>query len=255
MESIVLNEKMIQYLNRLPGYDCGLCGEKTCKNFAIKLSENPILLFKCIHLNKLERNSSILSTDEKSAKTYSKKENKVEQLHSCSSCNSCTTEDKKETWKDSLDRDFDFILDSLPGDPGPREVMKLHNPALTEKLDIKVGDIILGRPLGMSCGCPVTHCGIVMDVHELTGVITWCVTGPLGPRNKGFKDIGFYSAEAYEGIVIKTNKELKIGMRYWFMPHKCMLQWRHSAIINFINKVNVNGNILPQIRLEGLLIG
>lgn len=91
--------------------------------------------------------------------------------------------------------------------------------------------------------------------YALTGIITWCVTGPLAPRSKGFKDIGFYSAEAYEGIVLKTKTELKIGMRYWFMPHKCMLQWRHSGIINFINKTKVNDKVLPQVRIEGLLIG
>jgi len=40
-------------------------------------------------------------------------------------------------------------------------------------------------------------------------------------------------------------------MRYWFMPHRCMLQWRHSGLVNFINK---RGN-MPQIRVEGLYIG
>ena len=179
----------------------------------------------------------------------------IHQKKYASSCATCTSETPKEEWKDSLDREFDFILDSLPGDPGPREIIKLHNPLLTEKLNIKKNDIILGRPLGMSCGCPVTHCGIVVDVHELTGVISWCVTGPLGPRSKGFKDVGYYSAEGYEGIVLRSNKELKLGMRYWFMPHKCMLQWRHSGLINFINKIKVEGKTLLQVRVEGLLIG
>ena len=34
-----------------------------------------------------------------------------------------------------------------------------------------------------------------------TGVIVWCVTGPLNPRQKGFKDLGYYMgyriAQAY----------------------------------------------------------
>ncbi len=236
-----------QYLNKLPGYDCGLCGEKSCRNFAAKLVENPSLFYKCIHVNKLERK---ITEGEARETTNSNSSKEI-----CSSCATCTSETPKEEWKDSLDREFDFILDSLPGDPGPREIIKLHNPLLTEKLNIKKNDIILGRPLGMSCGCPVTHCGIVVDVHELTGVISWCVTGPLGPRSKGFKDVGYYSAEGYEGIVLRSNKELKLGMRYWFMPHKCMLQWRHSGLINFINKIKVEGKTLLQVRVEGLLIG
>jgi uncharacterized Fe-S cluster-containing protein len=73
----------------------------------------------------------------------------------------------------------------------------------------------------------------------------------LGPRSQEYKDIGYYAAEAYEGAIKSTNKELKIGMRYWFLPRRCMLQWRHSGLINFINKRN---NIF-QVRIEGLMIG
>jgi hypothetical protein len=53
------------------------------------------------------------------------------------------------------------------------------------------------------------------------------------------------------GLVRDTQRELRIGMRYWFLPRRCMLQWRHSGLINFMNRTN-NG---PQIRIEGLLIG
>jgi uncharacterized Fe-S cluster-containing protein len=103
----------------------------------------------------------------------------------------------------------------------------------------------------MSCGCPITHCGVVMEVDQRNGVIVWCVTGPLNPRSKPHKDIGYYSAEAYEGLVKDTRSELKIGMRYWFLPRRCMLQWRHSGLVNFVNRTK-NGT---QIRIEGLLIG
>ena len=57
-------------------------------------------------------------------------------------------------------------------------------------------------------------------------------TGPLGPREKGFKDLGYYIAEGYEGLVHETRVELKVGMRYYFQPQMCMLQWRHSGLIN-----------------------
>ena len=32
-------------------------------------------------------------------------------------------------------------------------------------------------------------------------MIVWCVTGPLGPRQNGYKDLGYYIAEGYEGLV------------------------------------------------------
>ena len=67
-------------------------------------------------------------------------------------------------WQDSLGRDFDFYLEHFPEEPGPREIILPHNPAMTKELDVQVGDILIGRPLGMSCGCPITHCGVATQV-------------------------------------------------------------------------------------------
>ncbi|HNW38935.1 MAG TPA: Fe-S cluster protein [Candidatus Omnitrophota bacterium] len=172
-------------------------------------------------------------------------------LEACRKCNEVKSSEVISSWKDALGREFDFILDKFINEPGPRETILPHNPARTKELDVKVGDIIIGRPMGMSCGCPITHCGIVMQADLANGVIVWCVTGPLDPRSREHKDIGYYSAQAYEGMVKTFHKELKIGMRYWFLPHQCMLQWRHSGLINFINK-REDGF---QIRIEGLFIG
>ena len=58
-------------------------------------------------------------------------------------------------------------------------------------------------------------------------------------------------AEAYEGLALHTKTDLRIGMRYWFQPRMCMLQWRHSGLINYLNKIP-NGY---QVRIEGLFIG
>lgn len=222
----------------LPGLDCGACGAKTCEEFRTMLARRPELLKRCIHLSDAAQKASAPA---------------AAAPHACASCGTCEPRQPRQKWVDSLGREFDFILDVLPGDPGPRETIKLHNPQLTRELNVQVGDIIIGRPLGMSCGCPITHCGVAVQVDQRTGIIVWCVTGPLNPRQKGYKDLGYYSAEAYEGIVTETRAELKVGMRYWFMPHKCMLQWRHSGLINFLNKKPGNGTY--QVRLEGLLIG
>jgi uncharacterized Fe-S cluster-containing protein len=210
-------------LGQLPGLDCGLCGQKSCAQFARVILKDPQEADKCVHLGNKKINIA----------------------------SPAQLKDQAVSWKDSLGREYDFILDPFPDEPGPRETILPHNPVRTKELEIKTGDIIIGRPMGMSCGCPVTHCGIVMNVDQVNGVITWCVTGPLNPRTGEHKDIGYYSAEAYEGIVRAANKELKIGMRYWFLPHRCMLQWRHSGLVNFINKSRHG----LQIRVEGLMIG
>jgi uncharacterized Fe-S cluster-containing protein len=226
---------------QLPGLNCGLCGAKTCEQFAHTIFKNHQEIAKCIHLkNPPSRVAEPIESFSGPA---------------CPACTTCAAVPLSPgimpSWKDSLGRDFDFILDSFPQEPGPRETILPHNPSRTKELDVKVGDVLIGRPMGMSCGCPITHCGIAMQVDSANGVIVWCVTGPLRPRSGEHKDIGYYSAQAYEGVVTATRSELKIGMRYWFMPHRCMLQWRHSGLVNFINKRN---NSL-QIRVEGLMIG
>jgi uncharacterized Fe-S cluster-containing protein len=90
-----------------------------------------------------------------------------------------------------------------------------------------------------------------MESDQRTGVMVWCVTGPLAPREQGFKDIGYYIAEGYEGLITQTRVEPKIGMRYYFQPTMCMLQWRHSGLVNYLNRTPAG----LQVRLEGLWIG
>jgi uncharacterized Fe-S cluster-containing protein len=245
----------------LPELDCGLCGYRTCEELRERLTISPEMIRRCIHLS-----DNRIKSDTSSATGVSP------------APNSCTGKmpvalksappshtDKKAAaplpvlrnkplgvpWRDSLDREFDFYLEHFPEEPGPREIIIPHNPMITREMEIKRGDLLIGRPLGMSCGCPITHCGVATDVDLRTGVIVWCVTGPLGPREKGFKDLGYYIAEGYEGLVHETRVELKVGMRYYFQPRMCMLQWRHSGLINYLNRLKEG----YQIRLEGLWIG
>jgi len=202
--------------------DCGGCGFRTCVEFNEKLKDNPDLRKNCIYIS-------------------DKKEKSKEE----------TSGSSKTAWVDSLGREFDFVLDKFIEEPGPRETIIPHNPALTVEMELKAGEIIIGRPLGVSCGCPVTHSGIIMDVDKKTGVIVWYVTGPLTPRQKGFKDLGYYTALAYEGLIQESRCEIKIGMRYFFLPRMCMLQWRHSGLVNYLNRTPLG----LQVRVEGLWIG
>ena len=219
-------------LERLPQLDCGVCGYKTCDEFAVAVDNSESSLKMCIHL---KQNGS-----------------EVKNISNCINCKDAGQMGEKMGWKDHLKRDFDFILDCFENEPGPKETILLYNPALVKDLDIKKGDILIGRPMGMSCGCPVTHCGVVTDSDPRNGVVYWCVTGPLRPRSEGFKDIGFYVSQAYEGVIKESKVPIQLGMRYWFLPRRCMLQWRHSGLVNAVTKMR-DGNL--KIRVEGLLIG
>lgn len=238
---------------QLPGKDCGLCGFRTCNALAERLPAEPELIKRCIILYQ-----ETMSTETTTAHS---KVTAAPAVITCdkTACGACTSGDvnpfelsgDKPTWKDSLGRDFDFYLEHFPEEPGPREIIIPHNPMITRELDIQPGDVMLGRPLGMSCGCPITHCGVCTSVDHRTGVMSWCVTGPLMTREGSFKDLGYYIAEGYEGLIKEARDEVKIGMRYYFQPRMCMLQWRHSGLVNYLSTTEQG----LQVRLEGLWIG
>lgn len=232
----------------LPGLNCGLCGFRSCEEMAAQLTTHPELLQRCIHLS-----GNVVSHDTSKQPAIMTPPRPSPAPVVCGTCNPGTlmTTNTPPTWKDTLGREFDFYLECFPEEPGPRETILPHNPMLTREREITPGDILIGRPLGMSCGCPITHCGVVMEVDRRTGVIVWCVTGPLKPRQSGYKDLGYYIAEAYDGLVRETNSKIEIGRRYYFQPRMCMLQWRHSGLVNFVNRT-ADG---MQIRVEGLWIG
>ena len=228
----------------LPGLDCGQCGVPTCSAFAERLASKPELLVRCIHS----------SANRRIAASCSSCATQCVPLHAAGKaarCRAAVPDAQASPYRDSLGRPFDFFLEHFPEDPGPRETILPHNPILTRELAVQVNDVLIGRPLGMSCGCPVTHCGIVRDVDLRTGVIVWCVTGPLQTRQNGFKDLGYYTAEAYEGLITEAQVEVRIGERYFFQPRMCMLQWRHSGLVNYLNRTSSS----LQVRLEGLWIG
>jgi uncharacterized Fe-S cluster-containing protein len=237
----------------LPGLNCGLCGYRTCGEMAEELPKNPQLLKRCIYLSDQRVKPAACNA----AKGSVSVKQEAAALAICGGCATASTPARSSEfsgvpqWRDSLGRDFDFYLEHFPEDPGPREIILPHNPLITREMDIQKKDVLIGRPLGMSCGCPITHCGIVMEVDKKTGVIVWCVTGPLQPRQQGFKDIGYYIAEGYEGLIKLTRTEIKIGMRYYFQPRLCMLQWRHSGLVNYMNRLSDG----LQVRVEGLWIG
>lgn len=270
-------------LDDLPGLDCGLCGVRTCREMAERIAIRPELGQRCIHLstNRLTRDQAPAGAHQAPARPFGGASAAPPQAGAptaglaapaahgvtCGGCTGPTTgfpaaghraptgfgpaADVDPRWLDTLGRPFDFFLEHFPEDPGPREIIIPHNPLITREMEIVPGDILIGRPLGMSCGCPITHCGVAMEVDARTGVIVWCVTGPLNTRQNGYKDLGYYIAEGYEGLITEARAEIRIGMRYYFQPRMCMLQWRHSGLVNYVNR----GKDGLQVRVEGLWIG
>lgn len=204
--------------SKLPGKDCGLCGYRTCRELAEVILTDPAAIKRCVYIE-------------------TKREDQVPEVA-----------EEEPTWKDVLGRDYDFVLNKFPEDPGPREIILPFNPTNLEKLGIKKGDVLYGRPA--STGCPVTHVGVVVDEPDyFNGIIVWCVVGPMQARERGI-NIGCYTPVAYEGTVKHTKVDLQIGRRYNFLPRYCMLQSRHSGLINMITNTK-DGD---RVRLEGIWI-
>lgn len=218
------NKETEEILKKLPQKNCGLCGCTTCGEFAEVVSKNSGEIQRCIHL---------------------------ECTNSAPSSSASEEFQKEITWKDHLGRDYDFVLDKFPGELGPRETIILFNPTNVEKLKIKKGDVLYGRPAWISCGCPVTHVGIVVeDPDYFNGTAVWCVVGPMLARQRGI-NIGYYNTTSYEGLVKYSKTNLEIGRRYYFQPRYCMLQWRHCGLVNALAKTKDGIHV----RIEGLWIG
>jgi len=166
MHQIINKEKLPAGISiELPNLNCGACGYKTCDDFSHALVAEETEIKMCIH--------------------YVPEVSGLKMKGNCLDCKTAEGLGEKMNWKDGLKRDFDFILDVMEGEPGPRETILPYNPALVKELGVKKGDVMIGRPMGMSCGCPITHCGVVTAADPRNGVIEWCVTGPLRPEAKG----------------------------------------------------------------------
>jgi uncharacterized Fe-S cluster-containing protein len=217
----ISDESVTHILASLPGKDCGQCGVGSCAALAALAVEDFGALRRCVHL------AAAPGPVEASA-----------------------APGKPATWQDALGRPFDLVLEQFPDDPGPREIIVPFNSARLERLALRQGDVVFGRPAAV--GCPVTHVGVVMSPpSETDGTLVWCVVGPMAVRGaRAAVEVGLYSPLAYEGLVRHARADLEIGRRYFFLPRTCVLQSRHSGVIAALAG-RAEG---MRVRLEGIWI-
>jgi uncharacterized Fe-S cluster-containing protein len=214
-----MQRHIAEILATLPGKDCGQCGFRTCAGLAELILRDPRSRARCVHLGPAAQAApQAPATPETS-------------------------------WHDVLGREYQMVMEPFAEDPGPRELILPFNPALAERLGLKQGDILFGRPAGV--GCPVTHVGRLMQAPDpLGGVLTWCVVGPLAARAEHGIEIGGYHIIAYEGLVREARVAPQVGGRYFFKPALCMLQSRHSGVVSFAARRPEGWHV----RFEGIAI-
>ena len=204
--------KRDEILRAVPNKNCGMCGFESCELFAEEAERDSALLKRCIYL----------------------KEAKIARVEYAP--------------KDIIGMEYDFILMPTPNEKSCRELILPFNPFLSRELDIKKGDIIVGRPMGQ--GCPVQHVMEVIDADKF-GVITIWVVGPQYSRDGEFKEVGPYNVIGFEGLARAVKREPVFGHRQRFLPGYCMMNLGHTGLVNFVNKTK--DRIF--VRLEDIIIG
>lgn len=204
---------MDKILSLLPGFNCGSCGFKQCRDFAAQVKDTATLM-SCPFLER-----EMFRTNLEQLKELVGKEK---------------TEDEVTGIIDGLRADFS--LGPLREECSCRE--DIH--PLDGSLEIETGDILRYRPLG----CPVTHFARVID--KSAGIYTVHIVGPLhrlGKDGFSFKDAGLCMVLAFEGMVVK-GKVPSVCQTVKFLPEHCMMQKVHSGIV-----VSVEGR---RLRIEAI---
>lgn len=187
-----------------PGRNCGACGHPTCDSFSTALADGTVRPESCPFYR---RSSTPVSSDEVPF-NYS--------------------------GVDIVGQSYDFVIASLPGEPSARKIVLPFRPDMVERMDIRRGDIVTGRPAG--AGCPVQHVIKVLDADWVTGVITGHVVGPAYSRGKDVKDVREYHMLGFEGRAVPMVREPQFGVRHSFLPGFCMMDRAHTGLVNMVIK-------------------
>jgi uncharacterized Fe-S cluster-containing protein len=198
--------------NLLPGYNCGECGLRSCREFAAAL----------VDVEGLSR-CPILRQDRFKGRTE-----EMEKLLAVSG--------RDEEIIGVLDGlHASFTLGPLPGEPSCRE--DLH--AFDCSFSPVPGDVFRYRPLG----CPITHFARVLKYEH--GIATVHLIGPvhLLEGKPAPQDIGICMVAAFEGVISRGRRP-EVGETVRFLPGHCMMQKVHSGVV-----VHSEGD---RVRIEGI---
>jgi uncharacterized Fe-S cluster-containing protein len=204
-----------------PGKNCGLCGSDNCQEFVRAV------------LRKFK--------DYEECPFYRKEDpenNKSELMEAIySGC-------------DILGNRYDFLLEPLPGEISARKIVLPFRADLVEKLGIKAGDYVLGRPMG--AGCPIPHVLEVIEADTISGILVTWVVGPQIAREQGgkVKNVQAYHMIGFEGIASRIAQEPALGTRATFLPGFCMMNLNHTGLVNMLLEKSSG----LQVRIEDIRI-
>lgn len=200
--------------------NCGICGETTCDNFIIAVKKGTKNVEDCPFNN----SDYVISQN-----LISESETEYEEV-------------------DTHGYKIDFVLKPISNELSARKIIRPFRPDLIEKLSIKEGSYVMGRPMG--AGCPVTHILKVYEIDKLSGVLyTWAV-GPKYSRENNIIDIRSYNMIGFEGVAVNIKQFPKIGKTSVFLPSFCMLRLTHYGLVNKI--LNTSQGLI--VRIEDIHI-
>ncbi|MDD2421531.1 MAG: (Fe-S)-binding protein [Heliobacteriaceae bacterium] len=202
-----------------PGKNCGLCGENSCRNFLRAVYATARVYADCPYYDDRELKAG---PGEVTEAVYS--------------------------GRDVLGHAYDFVLGPLPGEVSARKIVLPFRADLVEKLGIKEGDYVLGRPMG--AGCPVPHVLQVIKAEPVTGLLYTWVVGPQFAREQAVKDVVAYHMIGFEGIAHQVSREPVFGCRVTFLPGFCMMALNHTGFVNLVLAKSCG----IQVRLEDIRI-
>ncbi len=191
---------MEKILELLPGFNCDICGQKNCSEFARLLLDKKTATHQCTVLLQ-ER--------------FKKKKQHIDALLQQAHCL------EARQIKGLIDgAKADFELFPLNNEPSCRETLVSF-----ASVQIPEGSLIKYRPLG----CPITHFARV--IHISYGLIDVWVEGPciLLKKNETPIELGICMVLSFQGT-IKGNLP-NIGQTVKFLPNHCMMGKIHSGII------------------------
>lgn len=186
-----------------PGKNCGLCGMGSCADF---LGAVNICQKKYEDCPFYPANKSVTRSGQAPEALYGE--------------------------NDMLGNAYDFILTPLPGEISARKIVLPFRSDLVEKLELKKGDLVMGRPMG--AGCPIPHVLKIIEAEYNTGLLYTWVVGPKYSREQEVKDLTAYHMVGFEGVASGIRKEPGFGRRVTFLPGFCMMNLNHTGLVNMI---------------------